>query len=578
MTKDWTVHNANGLQFQTAPTSFTRFRSWGTGWSVVRQVLLAFAAAPLLIACGGGGGGGSGTVVVPVAPKALEILSTVVSEGDKEVDASQPVDPRVTFRFAFNANLGAPGIGADQVQLSDGTRTYPVNIVIAGSTLTVMPIGNLHTSLHYILTVKAGATSGDGSVLKNDYVFNFRTVVAVFETKQLTQGDRFVGEGPDTRILITDINGDGRPDLVKLGKPYVNDGRENGYTLSVFLQNATGGFDNFQKLEYIVNRSTYSTRFNGFVVQDIDGDKKPELLVPEFPSDLDVTAVAGIRIFKADAEGKYFASDFIETPYVQSLQAMDVDGDGSIDLVGYRGETSYDRTSAFQILRKTSSGFTKLAPVVLPGGAYEFGVSDLDLDGRRELIVNRTYYGDGPAKSELLIYSQSAPATFSKNTALTSEAVGFCASMDTCTRMKVVDVNGDGKPGLVFVGRRVLDAVSINAAMTFSRASSGGLTKVSQVTLDYGNFYGDVYAIQDMDGNAIPDMLALAAGYFGILEGGSNFSWVFSNKIKTPVLDTVYPTNVAIGDIDGDGLPDVIFDSANSGIVMARQVNFRRHP
>jgi|GEM_PF-2010243 len=581
MTKDSTVHKANELQFQSARTPLPWFRLWGARWSNLRHLLLAFAAASLLVACGGGGGGGgggSGTVAVPAPPKQLEILSAVVNEGDREVDASQPVDPRVTVRFVFSGNLAASGVGVDKVQLSDGTRTYPVNIVIADSTLTVAAIGNLHTSLNYTLTVKAGATSGDGSVLKSDYAIKFRTVPAVFEAKLLMQGDRLTSGVADTRTLIEDINGDGRPDLVKLGKHNVNGSPNNAYTLSIFLQNATGGFDSFQKLEYILNRSGYSAYFKSLVVQDIDGDKKPELLVAESPSDMDRTAVAGIRIFKADAAGKYVASDFIETLYVQKLQAMDVDGDGLIDLVGYRGETSYERTSAFQILRKTSNGFTQLAPVELPGGDYEFGVADLDLDGKRELIVNRTNYSDGPVKSELLIYSQSAPATFSTNTALTNEAVGFCSFLDTCTKMKVVDMNGDGRPELVFGGRKTLDGVTTNVLLTFSRPPSGGLTKVSQVTLDYGNFYGDVYAVQDMDGDGVPDALAVAAGYYGLLKGGSDFSWVFSNRIKTPVDDTLYPTDVAIGDIDGDGLPDVVFDSLNPGIVMARQVNFRRRP
>ncbi len=556
-------------------------------WTTCKAVVLAIATASLLIACGGGGGGGGastgggggGTVAPPpVVTKALEVLSTVVDKDDKQVDASKPVDPRVTFRIAFSESLAASGIGADRVQLSDGTRTYPVNIAIAGNTLTVIPTGNLHTSLYYTLTIKAGATSADGSALKTDHVFSFRTVVAVFENKQLAPGDRSVGSGPDTRIQIADINGDGRPDLVKLGKLNITNGRGNGYSLSIFLQNATGGFDSFQKLEHVVNQSGYSAYFNGLVVQDIDGDNKPELLVPELPSEFEVDAVPGIRVFKAGVGGKFSAHDIIATPYTQSLQAMDVDGDGMIDLVGHRGETSFDRTSAFQILRKTSSGFEKLARVVLPGGDYEFGVSDLDSDGKRELIVNRLVYSDQPTRSELLIYSQTAPATFSMNAALTNEAVGFCSSVETCTKMRVVDTNGDGKAELVFTGFGRLNAGFVNAVITFSRPSGAGLTKVSQVTLDYGNFYGRVFGIQDMDGDAVPDLLALSAGNYAILEGASNFSWVFSNELPIPVSDDMVPTNVAIADIDGDGLPDIIFDSVNSGIVMARQVNFRRRP
>lgn len=566
MTNEWTVR-----------VHKTGLHRWGRGWPDVRHLVLALAAATLLIACGSGGGGGGGTVAIPAPPKALEILSTVVNEGNLEVDASKPVDPRVTIRFAFDASLGASGIGTDKVQLSDGTRTYPIDIVIAGNTLTVVPIGNLRTSVSYTLTVKAGATSADGSVLRSDYVFKVRTVVAVFEAKQLTQLDRSLGGGTDTRIVIADINGDGRPDLVKIGLLYDPHGPTNAYTLSIYLQNTAGGFDNFQKVEHIVNKSRQTSHFNDLIVQDIDGDKKPELLVREIPSGYTPSEVAGIRIFKADAAGKYFASDFIVTPYVLGLQAMDVDGDGLLDLVGLN-QPAYDTPAAFQILRQTSSGLTKLAPVVLPDGNYELGVGDLDLDGKPELIANRRFSNAGQAKSELLIYSQSAPATFSLNTALTNEAIGFCNSLDTCSGMKVVDTNGDGKVELVFVGRHYVFEASTNDVITFSRQPGGGLTKVSQVTLEYKDFHGDVYAVQDMDGDGVPDSLVFAESSFAILAGGSNFSWTFSNKIKSPVYDNMYAANVAIGDIDGDGLPDIILDSVNSGIVLARQVNFRRRP
>jgi hypothetical protein len=560
----------------TENLSRTTPQSFGVQWVRVRHFLLTIAAGSLLLACGGGGGG---AVSVPVPAKALEILSIAVEKDERDVDIKQPVDPRVKFRFAFSATLGASGVSADRLQLSDGTRTYPVSTAIAGNTLTVTPTGNLHTSLNYTLTVKAGAVSADGSVLKSDYVLGFRTMVAVFENKQLTQGDRLVGSGPATRILIRDLNGDGRADLVKLGKLESGAGlRNNSYSISIFLQNTAGEFISSQKVEQILSPNNFTTQFNGFVVQDIDGDNKMEIIVPESPSESDVGAVAGIRIFKSDAGGKYSASDFIATPYVQSLQSMDVDGDGLIDLVGARGESAYGRTIAFQILRRTSSGFTILPPVEFPNGTYEFDVADLDLDGKRELIVNRRAYIDGTLKNELLIYSQGAPATFSLNAALTNEAVGFCKSMESCTKMKVADLNGDGKPELIFAGLRYVDPAYLGTVITFSRSAIEGLTKVSEVSLDYGTFYGQFFGIQDMDGDGIPDLLAVAVNYYGILESQSNSSWVFSNPILTPVSGTFYPSNVAIGDIDGDGLPDIIFDQPVLGIVAARQLNFRRNP
>jgi len=77
-----------------------------------------------------------------------------------------------------------------------------------------------------------------------------------------------------------------------------------------------------------------------------------------------------------------------------------------------------------------------------------------------------------------------------------------------------------------------------------------------------------------MDGDAVPDLFVVGAGFFSIVGGKPDFSLEFSNQIRLPVVDSMRPENVAIGDIDGDGRPDIVFDSYNSGIVMARHVKY----
>jgi hypothetical protein len=527
----------------------------------------------LLTACGGGGsssaGGtpsGSDTGNVPVPAKSFEVLLTNVPDG------AQAVDPRATFRLAFNASVGASGLSADLVQLSDGSKTYPVKIDIAGTVLTVTPVASMSTKTDYRLTIKAGATGSDGSVLKNDYVIKFRTLLAVYETRELTPSDRSVFGNGAPRIKIADVNGDGRPDLVELAALYRPDlFAANGYTLNIYLQNAAGGFEKLQKLEFVTDQSGYSKYFNNLIVLDIDGDNKPELLVPEYRPGDEVTA--GIRVFKAGADGKFAANEFIATNYTETLQALDVDGDGKIDLVGSNRRAIDQVTGGFQVLLRTTKGFTTMAPVQLPNGGYEFGIADLDGDGKRELIVNRLFAKQdiGEITTELLMYSQGAAGVFSLNAALTNEAIGFCTNADYCRNMKIVDLNGDGRPDLVFGAQTLGNASKENLVIAFSRQPGGGLTKNFQVSIGYD---AGVFAIQDMDGDGVPDLVVVGAGFFSIVGGGPNFALEFSNRITLPVPDSMYPDNVAIGDIDGDGQPDIVFDSYNKGIVMARHVKY----
>lgn len=543
------------------------------------QVVTMFFAG-LLISCGGGAGGSGGSPVGAgsggdTAPaKALVVASVNVPDG------SVGVDPRAKFIFALSATFGPSGLTSDQVQLSDGSKTYPVAIDIANYTLTVKPLSGLPMRRDYSLTIKAGATGSDGSVLKNDYVIKFRTLLAAYETRQLTPADRSVTGINLPRIIITDINGDGRPDLVELAALYRPDlFAANGYTINIYLQNAAGGFDKFQKLEFVADQSGYAKYFNSLIALDIDGDNKPELLVPEYR--VDDAASAGIRVFKAGSDGKFVAKDFVATNYTETLQALDVDGDGKLDLVGSNRRAIDQVTGGFQVLLGTPGGFIPLAPVAMPNGGYEFGVADLDQDGKRELIVNRLFSkpGNGPLTTELLIYSQGAAGVFSLNAALTNEAIGFCAGVDYCRRMKIVDLDGDGKPDLVFGAQPLVDANMENLVLAFSRKAGGGFTRDLQVSIGSNT---SVFGIQDMDGDGVPDLVMIgvsldgigSANFFTIVGGAPHFSFEFSTRIDLPVGDTMYPPNVAIGDIDGDGQPDIVFDSYNSGIVMARHIQY----
>lgn len=549
----------------------------------MRQVKIASKAAVILLvgllaSCGGGGGGGTAapapvspvTPAVPAPPAPPPVTAApLVIVALNVPNGSLAVDPRATFEFGTTRPM-VPTFGADQVVLSDGTRTYPVKVEINFARLIITPVAGLPTRTSYRLTIKAGATNTDGSVLQSDFVLDFKTSIAVFEPKQLTAADNSVGFGDYPGIQVADVNGDGRPDLIELASLYRPDlFAAVGYRLNIYLQNATGGFDKLQSLEYIVQQKEYSNFDPQLIVLDIDGDHKPEVLVPEYH--LGRPSESGIRIFKAGADGKYAAHDFIATSFAQNVQVVDLDGDGKMDLAGGDRATSTGGADGVQVLRGTATGFTKLPPIALPDGRAEFGFADLDQDGKRELIVNRRYTAPNfLPTTELLIYSQDATGVFSRNAALTAEAVGFCTNADYCREMKIADLNADGKPELIF-SAQVGNGNTDNLVLVFTRQPGVGLVKVSQTSIGYD---ASVFAITDMDGDGLPDMFVVGAGFFSIVGGTRNYSWDFSNKFSPITSGTMHPLNVALADVDGNGQTDIVFDSANGGIVLARRIKF----
>jgi hypothetical protein len=359
----------------------------------MRRVNSAFAYAAIfslgvfLASCGGGGGSanssGADSPSVSAGGKSLDVNPYMTPVLDGVVDVNHQ------FSIGFTESLSMAGLN-ERIVLSDGSKTYPFTFAVSAGLLKVTPVGNLQTKTDYSLTVKAGVTGTDGSVLKRDYVLKFKTLLSRFELKSLTPLKREIYSDVNLpRIGIADVNADGRPDLVEISKLSRPSSWVNGYVFNIYLQDADKGFSKFQTLEFTVDALPFSRYFNNLIVLDIDGDKKPELIVPE--SGGETGSKNGIRMFKAGADGKFAEHGFIATKYTDTLDAFDVDGDGRTDLVGSKRQESGDALTGFHVLLGTSNGFLSLAPVPLPGGSYELGIADFDQDGKRELIINRIF-------------------------------------------------------------------------------------------------------------------------------------------------------------------------------------------
>ncbi len=233
---------------------------WGR-WLGAISLTVTFALA----ACGGGGGGGSSSAPPPPTPVAqpLKVVTTPFTPLPDSANTS--VDPRKRdYAFGFSAPLA--GLPTDKVQLTDGSgASLPVTLSYTGAVATVTSPTPLKPRTSYRVTFKAGLASDNGGTLAADYVFNFRTAFAVFDDKLLApmQPTLF---GNTTRLRLADVNGDGRLDAVVLtdiNTTKQTDQTIQGYTLTIYLQNAAGTFDVAQQFDVVTGHYQFGPHHFG---------------------------------------------------------------------------------------------------------------------------------------------------------------------------------------------------------------------------------------------------------------------------------------------------------------------------
>jgi hypothetical protein len=354
----------------------------------VLEVIAAFA---LLAACGGGGGGATGGSGGGVQPPAAGDLQVTVASVPAQ---ATHVDPRATLRVNFSDSLAPDSVSASAVELTSGGVAIAATVSVQGGTLTVTPSAPLRLGTSFEPKVQAGVRSSDGlRALKSDYVLSFTTDPVYFETRHLVAPDTQSLRGAPTCIAVADVNGDGRADIVTLSElpPAPAGSARLGNSLHIYEQDAQGGFAEKQRIDHVLDQSTYVQYFANVVLVDLDGDGRPEMVVPQYGLDPSGPP-SGLRVFRRDANGQFVAGSFVPTRCAQALVVADIDGDGRLDLLGsYHGLYG----AAFQVFLNPGTGLIAKSALSLPLGAQDFALADLDHDGRCHYGRRRRLHSPG---------------------------------------------------------------------------------------------------------------------------------------------------------------------------------------
>ena len=368
------------------------------------------------------------------------------------------------------------------------------------------------------------------------------------------------GNGP-ARVVIGDLDGDGKPDVVVA----------NVYDGSIWIYrnistNGTLTAGSFASpVIFAIGGGTDSQ--DGLALADLDGDGRLDIVTVNRNLNL-------VSIFQNfSSPGGLTTNSFgarVDIPLAgipSGVAVMDLDGDGRPDIV-----TANQGSNTVSVLRNLSTGglitsnsFAAAVNVPVGPGPWWVSLADLDGDGKPD-VVTANLSSSGPAAVSVLRNESSV------GNIVFAPDVDF-PGLGGPLSVEVGDLDGDGKADLV-VGSYGGQAVAV-----YQNTSTPGTINSNSfapaVNLP-ANGEVTVAVIGDLDGDGRPDL--------AVVTHIPDHLSVFRNLMSTPGTITAasfgprvdftsgsLPNGVAIGDLDGDGRPDLVFGNAYGNTVSIYQ-------
>ncbi len=288
-----------------------------------------------------------------------------------------------------------------------------------------------------------------------------------------------------------------------------------------------------------------------------------DLVVSNFGS-----GTASVFLHDAANPGKYLAATSLTTGgQPNQVISADINGDGVPDLVFADLSTS---GTAVVVLQDAAHPGQFLAPLNLATGGFTPSVAAADLNGDGLVDVVAADFDSNGNNGQVTVFFQNpaSPGTF-------QQPVTFPAGAQP-QAVRVADVNGDGLPDLVVANR----------GPGGDGTGTPGVSVVLQDATHPGSFLAPVtystpwgaidVAVGDLNGDGKPDLVvaSLGPGPTGavsvLLQNGSS-PGTFGTANSYPGFGQ--PLSVAIADLNGDGHPDIAVADANNATVMLQSAS-----
>ena len=345
-----------------------------------------------------------------------------------------------------------------------------------------------------------------------------------------------------SHVVLADFNHDGKLDIAVTSV--------NQFSISVFLNQGDGAFTPAIATPMQISGLPSGTGFATTVAGDFNDDGIPDLIV-------------GPLVFLGNGDGT-FHQEAIPLPnpmagaFTMAIKTADFNGDGHLDLVraGLQG---------FDLLMGNGDGTfsegSQLPSISSPGNYDSAVVGDFNGDKKLDIVLcdSGVYMNGGNIFSRpgsLVFYAGNGDGTF--------RAPVLTETWNYAGALAAADFTGTGKLGILIISSVTTSSGNLGIVPGNGDGTFQNSAVISLPSSEYG-----VYAQAadlDLDGKA--DVLT-ANGNTGVLTLVQNSAIGRSPSDPGVHQFTIAPglTDVAAGDLNGDGLPDVVVSNAATQLI-----------
>ena len=355
--------------------------------------------------------------------------------------------------------------------------------------------------------------------------------------------------GLDPRsVAVADVNGDGKPDLVVVN--WCADNNCTNGTVSVLLGNGDGTF------QAAVSYGSGGLDAYSVAVGDVNKDGKLDLVLANECVSSSNCANGLVSVLVGNGDGTFQAAVSYGSggSLALSVAVGDVNGDGKPDLV----VTNFGSYTV-SVLLGNGDGTFQTAVSYGSGGvnAWSVAVGDVNGDAKPDLVVTNLTGGVG-------VLLGNGDGTF-------QAAVSYGSGGVNAESVAVADVNGDGKPDLVVANACANSNCAAGAVSVL--LGNGDGTFQAAVSYLSGGQGAESVAVEDVNRDGKPDLVVTndygansnyAHGTVSVLLGNGDGTFQAAVGYGS---GGDYTLSVAVGDVNGDGKPDVAAINFNSNTV-----------